>query len=158
MQSPSLSMGFSHHNMGFLLLLHACHRCMQSESRTCVICSAVSLVITSNSRHHMPAIIINSLLFGLASSCFRERSLNTQVVGNKYVLHLLSSVVFSSFAVGGNGLLYLFSCLMSCCLGNVLFEPYPISNTIVLDNWERIVHLFSLRMIQVSSCNTINNL
>lgn len=49
----------------------------------------------------MPAIIINSLLFGLASSCFRERSLNTQVVGNKYVLHLLSSVVFSSFAGWG---------------------------------------------------------
>ena len=112
--------------MGFLFLLHTCHRCMQSESRTCVVCSAVPVVITPNSRNRMTAIVITSLLFGLASSCFREESFNIKVTGNVYTLHLfLSSVVFSSFAIWGGRFLYLFSCRMSCCSGNVLFEPYP---------------------------------
>ena len=90
--------------MGFLFSLHTCHQCMQSESRTCVVCSAVPLVVKSNSRNRMPAIVIKSLLFGLASSCFREGSFNIKVAGNVYKLHLfLSSVVFSSFAVWGVG-------------------------------------------------------
>ncbi len=95
-------------NMGFLFLLHTYLQCMQSKSRTCVVCSTVPLAVTSNSRHHMHAIVIASLLFGVASSCLREGNFNIQFTGNEYKLHLLSSVVFSSFAVGGNGFLYLF--------------------------------------------------
>jgi len=72
-----------------------------------------------------------------------------------------------SFTVRGVGILYLLSCLM--LLGDCLIQHPPmdsldsIVDSIIINCWERIFHLtdfspFSLRMIQVSSCNSINNL
>ncbi len=113
-------------NMEFLSKLLTCHHHMQSESRTCIDCSIVPLVITSNSGHRFTTDIISTLLFGDALSCFKGWSSSIQVAN--YVLKSqLFGNVFSNLTVRS---LYLFPCLTSCCLGNAFFVPHQMTPSI----------------------------
>ncbi len=106
-------------NMEFLSYLLTCHHHMQSESRTCINCSIVLLVVASNSWHRFTADIISTLLFKDALSCFKGGSSSIQVA--VYVLKSqLFGNVFSNLTVGP---LYLFACLTSCCSENAFFNP-----------------------------------
>ncbi len=113
-------------NMEFLSYLLTCHHHMQSKSRTCINCSVVPLIVTSNSGHRFTADIISTLLFQDALSCFKGWSSSIQVA--VYILKSqLFGNVFSNLTVGP---LYLFPCLMSCCLGNAFFNPHQSTPSI----------------------------
>jgi hypothetical protein len=131
---------------------------MQSKSRTCIDCSIIPLVVTSNSGHRFTADIIGTLLFEDVLSCFKGGSSSTQVA--VYVLKSqLFGNVFSNLTVGP---LYLFPCLTSCCLRNAFFNPrqrtpsirHSIQQSTTIGN--RSYTFFYLHMILVRSCNSIS--
>jgi hypothetical protein len=92
---------------------------LQKIRLTCINCSVVPLIVTSNSGHCFTTDIISTLLFGDALSCFQGGSSSIQVANYVRKSQLFGNV-FSNLNVGP---LYLFPCLMSCCSGNVFFNP-----------------------------------
>ncbi len=118
----------------------------------------ISLIVTSYSRHQLPSNHhqISTLqrhlimLQGGSFGCWQQ--VRVSILWQRLLkLHSWGVVNFST-------------CYHASLLRDSFIQHPPmdsldsIVDSILIDYWERVIHLFSLRMIQVSSCNSINNL